>query len=203
MMLSAFFEPLIDLLIPPRPSERVVRALTLGRLRALMHEGGLPYHEPQVTALVWELKYYANPRAARLCGALLGEQLLAAAAEELGRPLLIPVPMHAARRKARGHNQTELLCEAALRSRRVALAELAYMPRALTRIVDTATQQGLERHKRLRNVKGSMRASEAVRGRACIVVDDVATTGATLEECKRALKAAGARSVQCIALARS
>ena len=40
-------------------------------------------------------------------------------------------------------------------------------------------------------------------GRVCVIVDDVTTTGATFEECKRALKAAGARTVHCVALARS
>jgi ComF family protein len=197
------FEPLIDLIIPPRTTERVVRGLTGAQLRALMHEDGLPYHDPRVTALVWELKYYGSRRAAALCGALLGELLLAAAAEEIGTPLLVPVPMHAARRAQRGHNQTELLCKAALKALRTSALE--YAPHALVRTTNTKTQQGLERSKRLRNVQGSMRAAEPRRiaGRACIVVDDVETTGATLAEAKRALRAAGARSVATIALARS
>lgn len=198
---------LIDLIVPPRPSERLVRALTLPALRALMREDSLPYHEPRVTALVWELKYYANRRAAALCGAVLGEILLGAAADEIGRPLLVPVPMHPARKAARGHNQTELLCKAALCAlRSLGEAEpVEYAPRALERVVDTRTQQGLERSKRLRNIKGSMRAADPVciAGRACIVVDDVVTTGATLAEAARALRQAGARSVSTVALARS
>lgn len=177
-----------------------MRALSLAELRALMHGGALPYHEPRVTALVWELKYRANPRAARLAGALLREILLEAAAEELGVPLLVPVPMHPSRRKARGHNHTELLCASAFKS----LGRgIDYAPAALVRTRDTPTQQGLARGARLVNVRGSMRASGRVAGRACIVVDDVSTTGATLGECERALKAAGARSVATIALARS
>src|SRR5581483_4078667 len=105
----------LDLLIPPRRTERLVRALCSGELEALAHEDGLPYHDPRVTALVWEIKYYASRRAAALCAPYLAEQILAAAAEELGVPLLIPVPMHDSRRRERGHNQTETLCEAALR----------------------------------------------------------------------------------------
>ena len=193
---------LIELLIPPRPSERVVRALTLAQLQMLDGEDGLPYHDPRVTSLVWELKYYANRRAARLAGALLAEKVLAAAAEELGKPLLVPVPMHAARRRERGHNQTELLCKAALRH---LAGAVEYTPYIVERTVDTRTQQGLPRHLRLKNIKGSMRATDpaVVDGRACIVVDDVSTTGATLAEAKRALRVAGARAVHTICLARS
>jgi len=193
---------LIDILIPPRATERVVRALTLPQLQALDSEDGLPYHDPRATALVWEIKYYANRRAAALAGAVLAEKLLAAAADELGRPLLVPVPMHAARRRERGHNQTELLCKAALKRLGTAVE---YAPRALERIVNTKHQQGLPRHIRLKNIKGAMRVTqpETVKERVCIVIDDVSTTGATLEEAKRALRQARARAVHTIVLARS
>ncbi len=182
----------------------MVRALEPEHLYALEKERGgagrLPYQDPRVKALVWEIKYRRNARACELAGRYLGELLLAAAAEELGRPLLIPVPLHAARRKERGYNQTELLCEAALKHSGDAVE---YAPRALTRILDTPHQQGLPSAVRFTNVKNSMRAEKAVAGRSCIVVDDVTTTGATLEEAKRALTEAGAVSVQRIALAYS
>ncbi len=208
-MIADIWELFIDVLIPPRPSERVVRTLNLQMLESLSSEDGLPYHDPRVTALVWELKYYANRRAAALAGALLAEKLLAVAAEELGTPLLVPVPMHAARRRERGHNQTELLCKAALFALRSSQSEvgpvLEYAPKALVRTTNTKHQQGLPRHIRLKNIKNSMTAPNPalVRERVCIVVDDVATTGATLEEAKRALRKAGARVVHTVTLARS
>ncbi len=163
----------------------------------------MPYHDPRVTALVWELKYHGTRRSAALAGEYMAEILLAAASEELGVPLLIPVPMHAARRRERGHNQTELLCVAALRH----LGDtFEYAPKALVRTLYTKTQQGLPRAERLNNIKNSMAAGPGagrIAGRVCIVVDDVTTTGATLEEAQRALRQAGARAVHCIALARS
>jgi ComF family protein len=180
-----------------------VRALTLEHLQILAHPdtGALPYHDPRITALIWELKYQANKRALTLAGEFLSEQLIALAAEELGKPLLIPIPMHRNRRRTRGHNQTELLCRAALLH---AGEFLEYTPQALARIVDTPPQQGLERGKRLKNVEHSMEAlEESVRGRVCIVLDDVTTTGATLEEARRALGLAGARRVHLVALAQS
>lgn len=196
---------LFDLLLPPRRTERVVRSLTLEQLQSLgtasADTEALPYHDPRITALVWELKYYGTAHACTIAGAYISEQVLAAAAEELGVPLLVPVPMHRSRRRERGHNQTELLCRAALRHLDGAVQ---YAPAALIRTTHTKQQQGLPKQERLKNVRSSMWADETVvAGRACIVLDDVTTTGATLEEAKRALRNAGARAVHCISLARS
>src|SRR3989344_43876 len=168
----SFITTFFDLLFPPRTSDRVVRSLTREHLERLAHPdtGALPYHDPRITALIWELKYQANKRALRLAGEFLSEQLIALAAEELGKPLLIPVPMHKNRRRTRGHNQTELLCRAALLH---AGEFLEYTPQALARTVDPPPQQGLERSKRLMNVRGSMEAvfPELTLGRVCIVLE--------------------------------
>jgi ComF family protein len=200
--ISLLFYSIIGALIPPRGSERIVSCLTLAGLESKRTEDGLPYHDKSVQALVWELKYNKNPRALMLAGELLAEALLGVAEDEIGTPLLIPVPMHAARRRERGHNQTEALCEAALTHMGGALE---YMPHALARTQYTQPQQKLPRRMRLKNVQGSMEAGapEKIKGRVCIVVDDVATTGATLAEAARALKKAGARRVHALALARS
>lgn len=201
-MFKTLLLKLVNIVVPPRASERAVAALTLEDLHNLQTADGLPYHDPIVRALVWELKYYAASPAAALAGALLAEEVLHLAGEELGVPLLVPVPMHESRRKTRGHNQTELLCTALLKE--LSPGTVEYRPQALARIVDTPTQQGLERARRLKNVHGSMRADPAAaKDRACIVIDDVTTTGATLSEAKRALHEAGARSVQTVALAYS
>ena len=235
-MVYSFFSFLLDLVVVPRHSELAVRTLTPNTLRALAarhntqhneHISILPYHEERVTALVWEVKYYKNRRAAALAGEILQETLLAIASESLGRPLLIPIPMHRSRRRERGHNQTEVLCEAALDigdryfrrkvwptkgrrpedfSERIPVGNiLEYYPTVLTRIKNTSPQQGLAKYSRLSNVKNSMYVThpELVVGRTCIVVDDVATTGATFAEARRALCAAGASAVECVALAGS
>jgi ComF family protein len=192
---------LLAFILPPRATERAVERLTLGGLRDLQSDGTLPYADARVRALVWELKYYANRRAAAFAGELLAEELLAIAAEELGRPLLVPVPMHKARRRERGHNQTELLCEVALAH---AGDALEYAPAALQRVRPTPEQRKLPRAQRLGSLKDSMRAApDTVAGRACVVVDDVRTTGATLDEAARALKEAGAARVYALALAQS
>lgn len=200
----SFFTTLLDTILPPRTTDRVVRNTTLSELQILVNAqtGMLPYHDPRVTALIWELKYYANPYAVKLAGEILYEQLLTIAAEELGIPLLIPVPMHQKRRRARGHNQTEVLCKHVMCQ---VGSAFHYMPQALERTVDTHPQQELERHVRLQNVRDSMKAPEpvAIAGRVCVVIDDVTTTGATLEEARRALYNAGAARVYLLALAQS
>src|SRR3990167_1830091 len=155
----SFLTLLFDSMLPPRTSERLVRGLGLEDLFILTPPGGsaLPYHDPRVTALVWEVKYRANKRALSLAGEFLAEQLLAIAGEELGKLLLVPVPMHHNRRKKRGHNQTELLSEATLSALR-SLGEVEqpdvadYAPQALVLTLDTRPQQGLERGLRLKSV---------------------------------------------------
>jgi ComF family protein len=204
MYLSVFLK-LFDLLIPPRETEKLFENTTLGEFHSLQEErttGALPYGDERVKALVWEIKYRGNMRAAELAGTLIREQLLAIAAEELGTILLVPIPMHPARRKQRGFNQTELLCETALKNLDI---PIEYAPYVLKRIRNTPSQQGLPRHIRLNNIKNSMEVTdpEKIKGRVCVVVDDVSTTGATFSEARRALRIAQARATHCVALAES
>ncbi|HVY72664.1 MAG TPA: phosphoribosyltransferase family protein [Candidatus Paceibacterota bacterium] len=205
-MLGEYVRYLLDLVAPPRRTELIVRTLSLKTLSRIMlrgdKAGSLPYHDARVTALVWEVKYYADSRAASLAGAVLADVLIGIASEELGKPLLIPVPMHGVRRRERGHNQTEVLCEAALKR---AAGFYDYVPRALLRLRHTPAQQGLHKHERVENLKGAMHVQDEskIKGRVCVVIDDVSTTGATFAEAIRALKAAGAARVECVALAYS
>jgi ComF family protein len=192
-----------SLLFRVRPTEKITEGLMVRDLQSLArYDGTLPYGDRRVRALVWEVKYYAHSRAAQLAGEYLADLLLGESAESIGRPLLIPMPMHKDRKRERGHNQTEVLCQSALPYLRDAFD---YEPNILQRVRFTRPQQGLERHSRLSNVKNSMQVvlGSGIAGRVCIVVDDVTTTGATFAEAKRALKAAGARDVRFVALAQS
>ena len=218
------------LLFRTRPSEALVETLTAADLaRLARYDGTLPYTDKRVRALVWEVKYYKDSRASKLAGEYVAQLLLAEASDMVGAPLLIPMPMHPKRRRERGHNQTEVLCESALRSLGIEKSSIKkvlgspsaafrqpsgqtifaptffYAPDVLQRTRHTKPQQGLERHDRLKNLKDSMQVADPakIKGRVCIVVDDVSTTGASFAEAKRALRAAGAAEVRCIALAQS
>ncbi|MBY0473098.1 hypothetical protein K2Q00_02315 [Patescibacteria group bacterium] len=206
MDISNILTHILDSIAPPRTTDRIVRTLTIEELHTLTlrgdKSGSLPYHDERVRALVWELKYFANTRAAMLAGALLSDILIGIASESLGTPLLIPIPMHAARRRERGHNQTEVLCEAALVH---AKEFFEYKPRVLARVKATPQQQGLHKSEREKNLTNAMKiiSKKDIEGRMCVVVDDVSTTGATFAEATRALREAGAREIICIALAYS
>ena len=105
---------------------------------------------------------------------------------------VVPVPLHALRLRARGYNQAWLIAsELAERLDRAALEH------GLARTRDTGHQARLSRAERTENVKGVFAAErpELVRGRTLLLVDDVSTTGSTLEDCARALKDAGAAQV--------
>ena len=134
-------------------------------------------------------------------GAALAALVADAARRLTGEPpvLVVPVPMHPRKRRERGfHPAGEL-------ARTVATTLGARVERrALRQIRVTASQTGLDRQARRRNVRGAFEASATLRGVACVaLVDDVVTTGATLTECARALRRAGVRSVVAICAART
>lgn len=192
-----------DIVLPPRKSERIVRTLSGEVLHELAtRDYVLPYHDTRVTALVWELKYRRNNYALSLAGTFLAERAMEIAEESLSKPVLVPVPMHAARKKTRGYNQTELLCEAILKA---SPDSFEYAPNALVRVRNTMQQQGLPKHRRLKNMLGAIEAQDVneIVGKTCIVVDDVSTTGATVHETKRALIEGGASEVYILTLAHS
>jgi len=142
-------------------------------------------------------KYGARPDLGRPLGEL-GRR--AARQARLRADLVVPVPLHARRLGERGFNQAALLA-------RLVAVEVGgqLLPRALRRSRATAPQAGLDRAARRRNVAGAFvaRAPARIRGRSVVLVDDVATTGATLEDCARALREAGAREVSALVVARA
>ena len=104
---------------------------------------------------------------------------------------LVPVPIHASKKRERGFNQSHLLARDLSRLCGVPCAPL------LARKVKTKSQTSLKREERLKNIKEVFICPDktAVKGSAIILIDDVCTTSATLEECARMLKKVGAREV--------
>ncbi len=112
---------------------------------------------------------------------------------------VIPVPLSRQRLRQRGYNQAGLLAFP------LAIAfRLAYMPDALRRVRDTASQVGLNERERIQNVRDAFTANlQRIQGKNILIIDDVATTGATIGSCASALLAAGARSVYAMTFARA
>jgi ComF family protein len=111
--------------------------------------------------------------------------------------LIAPVPIGASRRSERGYNQAALLALP------LALGSgIPYRSGALKKLRDTRSQVGLSRAQRRENVAGAFTASEElVQWARVLVVDDVMTSGATIESCAQALKEAGADQVFGLTLA--
>jgi ComF family protein len=106
--------------------------------------------------------------------------------------LVIPVPLYSGRERARGFNQAELL---------TGQLELPVNTRLLRRRKDTPSQTGLSRSERKRNLAGAFEVRQRING-TVIVVDDVYTTGSTMNEIARTLKRAGAERVEVLTVAR-
>jgi ComF family protein len=147
-------------------------------------------YRPPLERLALGLKFHARLAVAREFGNRLARLADDHAARTSRPDVLAPMPLAHARLVARGFNQAWEIARPLARALGVA-AE----PTLMRRIADTAQQSRLDRDARRRNVAAAFRVTHAVRGLHVGLVDDVMTSGATLEAAARVLKAAGARRV--------
>ena len=114
--------------------------------------------------------------------------------------VMVPVPLHIRRLRERGFNQALLLVREL--SKRTGIP---YKERVLQKIKDTPVQIALKKRERRKNLTGAFQVKdqEAIQGKAVLLVDDVYTTGATVNECSRALLRAGADRVAVLTVARA
>ena len=110
------------------------------------------------------------------------------------------VPLYPRRERRRTYNQSRLLAQELARAMGIPLAT----PRCLRRVRETGTQTGLNARQRRENVRNAFAVGDVpwIEGRRLLLIDDVMTTGATVSECARALKAAGAAGVHVASVAR-
>lgn len=131
-------------------------------------------------------------------------QLMARGCEEFlvsfRAEMIIPVPLHPRRLRWRGFNQSVLLGRQISR-----VYEIPLDPFALRRVKDTPPQTQLTEEDRRRNMRGAFTLSRqtSIKSKRLLLVDDVYTSGATVNECSRVLKRGGARAVYVLALARA
>ena len=115
---------------------------------------------------------------------------------QAGAQAVIPVPLHAKKLRDRGYNQAEVLAR-----RLGASLELPVYPKGLIRVQDTAPQKTLQGSQRGKNLYHAFRAGKLPKGLASVIlVDDIYTTGATMNACSEALKKAGVRRIFCVSV---
>lgn len=203
------FNFLLDLLLPQKPLVRELLAMDAGEFAERAGRYNSPagkdtvalfdYRDPLVKEAIWMLKYRGNKKIAALLAALLYEELIAFLAEyaplaNFTNPLLAPIPLSKERKRERGFNQCELITEELERLDKN--RNFTASKTAIVKIKDTPSQTKTDsRAEREKNLKGCFGASREAAGRNIILVDDVATTGATIEEARRTLRRAGARKV--------
>ncbi len=148
-------------------------------------------------ACLHALKYDGERRLVGPLSAIMAERWSRAT---IGGTILVPVPVHAARRRQRGFDQAELLARGI--GARLDLPVVA----GVRRQTKTTAQHALGRGARASNVGHAFapdpRYTEAVRGAWAVLIDDLTTTGATLSGCAAVLYDAGALAVSALALAR-
>ena len=184
-------EPLVG---PPSPTVPPCATCTSNPLQydyarsAAVYEGAL-------REALHALKFTGRRALSNPLGDLAAEQCVGSLPG--GIDALIPVPLARERERERGFNQSTLL------ARRIGRRlDVPTRPGWLARIRSTRPQSDLSAAERRANVRGAFRASDHAAGRHVLLVDDILTTGATLDACARALRAAGARRVGVLTVAR-
>jgi ComF family protein len=173
--------------------------LTAGGTISAFHALFLFERKGPIQTLVHEMKYGGMRRLALQAGMMIGEDM-AAHAGAAGVSGVIPVPLHKAKLRERGYNQSVEI------GRGIAsVLGLPLLTHLIRRRRYTATQTSLDQAERERNVEGAFEVKPSRRasvgGRKFLVVDDVVTTGATLSSCGTALVSAGARECMACSLA--
>lgn len=208
---------LFDFLFPPRADEIALRSISDDDFLSLIKPRVVPetrpgtvallsFDSPKVRSAIHEAKYHGSERAFRLLGSVLADYLRDA--DDVGHRkshiYIVPVPLGKERLKERGFNQVEEVAKHAVQE-----LEIKIETGLLVRTRETISQISLAREKREENMRGAFTASPRLRSASpaeiskhtYIIVDDVITTGATLQAAIDALKDAGALSVIPLALA--
>jgi ComF family protein len=194
--ITSFSPPLCDVCGDPRRSWRTSVELNIcprcrDRHHLVSRGRAIGEYDGRLRAIIHALKYDGHRTLARPLARLM---ILSGTRVLENADVVVPVPLHRARRRARGFNQAE------------EIAKHLTVPaiNALKRTRATVSQTDLPAEARHANVRNAfaLRRRVDVTGRVIVLVDDVSTTGATLEACARVLLDAGAREVRGLTAAR-
>lgn len=152
-------------------------------------------YQGTIKELLHRFKYQGFREIGKPLGTLLGKHYQGVLNNDYD--LLIPVPLHKQELQTRGFNQALILANGF-----VSHYPLKLMPEALRKIRKTRSQVGLNLSERKENLKKVFMASQLVKDKRVLLIDDVFTTGETFRACRTTLREAGAKSVEGITLCR-
>ena len=152
-------------------------------------------YKPPITNLIKDFKYNNKKYLAKTLGSFLVESYII---NNLNCDIILPVPLYLLREKQRGYNQAYLLAMEFNKQ-----LNLPVNKDILVRTKNTLTQTFLSKQERMKNVKNAFKVTNAqlVKNKVVLLIDDVYTTGSTLNECSECLLLAGAKKVYCLTLA--
>lgn len=149
------------------------------------------YYEMGIDKAIQKMKFYHQPVLSETMAYLLYEEIIKKA-DLPDFDLIIPVPMHPEKKRSRGYNQSELV------GRQLSLyLDIPFHPDILFKIVKTKPQSLLKREERIHNMDGVFKVNNniEIEGKSILLVDDVITTGTTLNTCGKILFEHGASKV--------
>lgn len=185
--MSTLLNKVFDLLFPPSESEILLRSVTTNTINRLYkqstHKNTLylsDYSDPLVRTAITENKFHHHSIAANVLGLILNKWI----STQPDNAIYIPIPLSAQRLRERGHNQVETILRASGNNIKI-INDL------LVRSRDTEPQTHLNKTEREKNITGAFECKNIDRisiDTQIVLVDDVVTTGATLDEAERAIK---------------
>ena len=194
MLLCETCQTLFEPIIPPIcntcgiPTEKEIERCVscYGKSFYFTTNRGTFLYDEIMRDLLLELKFKQNKQIAHSLGKLWAMHMGNLTFDD--NTFLVPLPMHAKKQRERGFNQAEVL------TRHLSSRLNIPTEHALIRTIDTPPQSGLHPRQRIENVTGAFDVAKGVSpaGKNYIIIDDIYTTGASLNECARILKQAGA-----------
>ena len=156
-------------------------------------------YEGTLREAIHRFKYSGKVSLLDLFSGLLSNFLAENSGVHSGMDAVIAVPLHSTKLREREFNQAQALAAVVAKQLRIIDAS-----RCIRRSRPTRAQNELDRNQRFKNVRGAFAVADPrlVNGKNVLIVDDLYTTGATLDECGRVLRAAGAQRIHCITVAR-
>lgn len=161
------------------------------------HQGiALFTYNSQGKRIIHDIKFQANKKLGRFLGNKLGEKVKSMAWQEIH--MVLPVPLHPNRHKERGFNQSQEIARGIINN-----IPSTLVSDLLVRVRDTPHQTDLTKSQRQNNIKNAfaIEDKEIVSGKTVLLVDDVYTTGSTINECGKVLMDSGAARVYFAVLA--